>query len=101
MTQKFYKDTNGNYLGSFDGAPPPEGSIAVEAPPRDGRQIHDGFRWLPREVSWQEKIEALDADMPRALEDIIDALDATTRARIAVDTLDKYVAKKTIRAGKP
>lgn len=50
---------------------------------------------------WKAKIAATDSGMPRAIEDIIDALDAPTRARIAKITLDKYNAKKLLRSNKP
>lgn len=39
--------------------------------------------------------------MPDDLENIIDALDAPTKARIATETLDKYNTKKTLRGNKP
>ena len=52
-------------------------------------------------VRWQNDMIASDVDMPRALEDIIDALAVTTRDRISTDTLDKYTAKKIIRSDRP
>lgn len=50
---------------------------------------------------WLAQMAATDKDIPRAIEDIIDALDAPTRARIAPETLTKYQAKKTLRSQKP
>lgn len=50
---------------------------------------------------WQSVMQASDAAMPRALEDIIDALDAPTRARIAPATLDKYEDKVALRNSRP
>jgi hypothetical protein len=44
MTQ-YYVDTNGNYLGGFDGATPPVGAIEVSAPPTDGRQKWINNAW--------------------------------------------------------
>lgn len=44
---KYFVDREGNYLGGFDGAEPPKGSIEVSAPPKDGRQKWDGEKWLP------------------------------------------------------
>jgi len=41
------------------------------------------------------------ANLSDDLENIIDALDAPTRARISGDTIAKYNAKKTLRAQKP
>lgn len=50
---------------------------------------------------WEGKISASDALLPRWGEDIIDALDAPSRARIAAETLAKYNSKKEIRSRKP
>lgn len=50
---------------------------------------------------WEAKIAATDSKLPRVVEDIIDALDAPTKAKISRETLDLYEAKKTIRAQKP
>lgn len=45
----------------------------------------------------QDRLSALDAQMPRYVEDIIEAMDAGTRARLAQETLAKYQEKKTMR----
>lgn len=50
---------------------------------------------------WEDKIKATDAKIPRYVEDIIDALDAPTKAKINKLTIDLYEEKKTIRAQKP
>lgn len=50
---------------------------------------------------WEAKIKATDAKIPRYVEDIIDALDAPTKAKIAQKTLDLYEEKKLIRSEKP
>lgn len=50
---------------------------------------------------WRRKIEASDNDIPRWAEDIIDALDETTKQKISKQTLDKYERKKTLRSEKP
>lgn len=55
---------------------------------------------LPMNI-WRSKITALDNGMPRYVEDIIDALPESTRSKIASQTLDKYNAKKTLRAQRP
>ena len=39
--------------------------------------------------------------LSKDIENIIDALDTSTRARIAPETLDKYNAKKALRLSKP
>jgi len=43
---KFYIDSNGKFLGAFDGAIPPIGSTQVAFPPADGRMTWDGVRWI-------------------------------------------------------
>lgn len=43
---------------------------------------------------WQSQIAATDSKIPRAIEDIIDALDAPTKAKIAKQTLDLYEREK-------
>ena len=48
----------------------------------------------------QDRLSALDAQMPRYVEDIIEAMDAGTRARLAGETLSKYQEKKQLRAEK-
>ena len=48
---------------------------------------------------WQSEIQAI--NISDDLENIIGALDAPTRARIAPETIDKYNAKKLLRAQKP
>jgi hypothetical protein len=51
--------------------------------------------------AWIKDIEETDKKIPRAIEDIIDALDASTKAKIAKETLDAYSEKKLIRTQKP
>ncbi len=45
MTQYFI-DTDGNYLGGFDGAEPPEGSIEVDTPPAHGSDKWTNGAWV-------------------------------------------------------
>ena len=52
-------------------------------------------------TKWQAEISATDQYMPRQLEDVIDALSASVRSKIAKETLDKYENKKLIRSQKP
>lgn len=42
---KYFVDINGNYIGGFDGASPPIGSIEVPNPPQDGRQKWVNNAW--------------------------------------------------------
>lgn len=41
----YFVDANGNYLGGFDGAEPPEGAIEVPAAPDDARQLWQNGAW--------------------------------------------------------
>lgn len=53
---KYFANASGLYLGAFDGAEPPAGSIEVPAAPSDARQTWTGGAWvLPAEhVAAQE-----------------------------------------------
>ena len=46
---KYFIDAQGNYIGGFCGAEPPEGSIEVSGPPNHGWQKYDiqNGVWLP------------------------------------------------------
>ncbi len=46
-------------------------------------------------------MDETDIGMPRAIEDIIDALPADIKANIAQETIDKYNEKKQIRSERP
>ena len=48
MAQKYYVNVAGVFIGSFDGATPPTGSIAVPTPPNDQLQQWDGNQWVLR-----------------------------------------------------
>ena len=50
---------------------------------------------------WLYEIQASDSGMSRALEDVIEALDAATHARIGAETMGRYNSKKEIRGRKP
>lgn len=43
---KYYADANGNYVGAFEGALPPAGSIEVPAP-NHGKDHWNGTAWVP------------------------------------------------------
>lgn len=55
---------------------------------------------LPENL-WKREIAATDADLPRTMEDIIDALEDHVREAIDGHTLSKYEDKKLIRSQKP
>jgi hypothetical protein len=46
---KYFIDTQGKYIGGFDGAEPPAGSIEVPSPPGHAKQLWDAEnkQWLP------------------------------------------------------
>lgn len=50
---------------------------------------------------WESQMAETDAKLPRYAEDIIDALDKSTRDKISKKTLDAYEDKKAKRAEKP
>jgi len=51
--------------------------------------------------NWERAMAETDAKLPRYVEDIIDAMDKTTRDKISKKTLDAYNEKKAKRAEKP
>lgn len=59
--------------------------------------------WLKEQPlkQWQARIAVTDAKLPRAIEDIIDAMDAPMRAKLAKETFSAYQEKKTVRLQKP
>ena len=58
-------------------------------------------KWLAEKPmrDWQTQMDAI--DLSKDFENIIDALDAPTRARIPAETLDKYKTKRSLRLSKP
>lgn len=46
MSTKFYRNAQGQFVGGFDGASPPIGSIEVASPPADARMTWDGVDWV-------------------------------------------------------
>lgn len=51
MASKYFIDSDGKFLGVFDGAEPPNGSIEVKIMPSDGRYIWKGNKWtIPSEL---------------------------------------------------
>lgn len=65
---KFFRDKDGRYVGSFDGAEPPEGSIEVPFPPYSADQIWDGegWNWTPdrqREIAFERLNESFNSAM--------------------------------------
>ena len=72
---KFYVDVSGNYLGGFDGAKPPIGSIEVPFPPQDGRMIWNNGAWsftqtILDQIANDEANRALNLKAFRAMADV-------------------------------
>ncbi|HKF94122.1 MAG TPA: hypothetical protein VKB96_05885 [Gammaproteobacteria bacterium] len=44
---KYFRDSDGNYLGSFDGAAPPLGSLEVATPPDHAADKYINGAWVP------------------------------------------------------
>jgi hypothetical protein len=73
------------------------------------RETYDNKGNIIDIIEWpltqQEKLsrweDRMNGALSNDLENIIDALDAPTRARIAQETKSKYDAKKVLRAQKP
>lgn len=77
MTQSFYRSANGEYLGSFDGAAPPDG--AVECPmPTHGNQVWNGSAWADTPAIKTDAILAelnnSDVGMISVIDDIVNLL---------------------------
>ena len=66
------------------------------------RDVEDA-KWLVEQPmrDWKRQMKDTDEGMPRYVEDLIDALNGPTKARLATETLDKYNEKKTLRDQKP
>ena len=89
------------------------GTIGVPTPPgqppifKEMTPTQQAFRdaeeaaWFAGKTMRDWKSQMGSIDLSKDLENIIDALDATTRARIPAETLDKYNAKKSLRLLKP
>ena len=50
---------------------------------------------------WMERMNRLDAGLSRAQEDLFDALDPISQARVATETANKVAAKKALRTQRP
>ena len=51
---KYYVDNEGAYVGAYDGAEPPDGSIEVGSVPDDARQLWDGQEWGGIPYTWAD-----------------------------------------------
>ena len=74
MGVKYFIDADNNYIGGFDGAEPPTGSVEVSSPPSDARQKWNGTGWdnLPASVVAIQTIETLEAEVtPRRIREAV------------------------------
>ena len=72
---------------------------AAERVERQSEEADDAAKRPMRE--WKDSVMRTDRTMPRYVEDIIDALPANTKAKIAIETLNAYNEKKQIRSERP
>ena len=70
---------------------------AIYNPQIEARKIADK---TPLEI-WEEEIAMLDEDMPRDLENIVNALDAETYSRLDAVTRNKAISKAAKREMRP
>ncbi len=45
MSVKYYRDSDGNFLGAFEGADPPAGAIETDTLPQNGKQKYVNGAW--------------------------------------------------------
>lgn len=71
---KYFVDQVGKYVGAFDGAEPPAGSVEVPTAPDDARQPWLGDRW----GDVQKTAEQLREDWKATRAAAVEAIDVTT-----------------------
>lgn len=78
MATKYFVDQDGNYIGAFDGAQPPQGSIEVPEAPEHASQVWNfsSDRYGPINKSPDEELTETEQirDVTEHLENIIDHL---------------------------
>jgi hypothetical protein len=63
---RYFVDGTGKYVGGFDGAEPPAGSVEVPFAPDDARQVWDGTAWSAAPVDPRPlTVEALAAALEK------------------------------------
>lgn len=78
--QKFFRNAAGDYIGSFDGATPPAGSVECTQP-NDGREKWQGDKWaLPATEKLKDELSETEslARVSRTVEEILDHLENGT-----------------------
>jgi len=91
------KDTGfGNFVAKWSHLP----DLAI--PDEDILSVYDDEVAADKSMAqWKFEMKSYDSGMPRYAEDIISAMDAPDRAKIASETMDKYDAKRALRLTKP
>lgn len=88
---RFYRDSAGNFLGTFEGASPPEGAIEVLEPPAHAAQRWAADAWQPlpgptvrqaRRVAYVSELgKEPTADPVEVIGDVLDVVIAELTAR--------------------
>ena len=98
---KYYADANGNYIGAFEGALPPAGSIEVPAP-NHGKDKWNGTAWVPYApvpqsvTRAQAKLALLQAGLLGSIQPAIDAIsDDTQRTASQIEWDDRLTFERS------
>jgi len=96
MTE-YFVDKDGLYLGGFDGAKPPKGSVKVDTPPDHGNDTWDGSKWIPHTPDFSVVMAETEtsAVLARKLEEIVDNIE--NGAGLSQNTKDWLNERKTLR----
>lgn len=58
MTTRYFVDSQGKYLGGFDGAEPPANAVEVPGAPPHGKDVWNGSGWVSYAGPTQAELEA-------------------------------------------
>lgn len=87
---KYFVDTQGNYIGGFEGSSPPAGAIEIPSPPDDGRQ-----KWVNN--AWQAYVPDYSGIDSAALNDALVEPGSVVRALGLV--MFQEINKLRVKAG--
>lgn len=72
MTIKYYIDSEGNYLGGFDGALPPEGSVEVPSPPQHAlNETWVNGAWVEKPTTLAAKLDEYEVALDEHINGIV------------------------------
>lgn len=91
MSTKYFVNDKGDYLGGFDGAQPPIGSIEVPFPPMHASQKWDGLMWGKVPTDWLRRKEYINRGVT------FEALMEAIVESVAENRPEKLQALQTIR----